>query len=111
MQHDISYYTAGTEVVYKSEFESTKDTPYLALTGELWGVYCEEFEENWPCYNSAALYSTLRWIASLVYMAYAAVAARYCTQSSDDLTPNGLWNIFLDLNVTPHNYICRSRGH
>ena len=24
----------------KSQFELTKDTPYLALTGELWGVCC-----------------------------------------------------------------------
>ena len=27
-------YTAG-----KWDFEPTKDTPYLALTGELWGVF------------------------------------------------------------------------
>ena len=25
-----------------------KDTPYLTLTGELWGVFCEELGENWP---------------------------------------------------------------
>ena len=24
----------------------SQDTAYLALTGELWGVYCEEFGEN-----------------------------------------------------------------
>ena len=33
---------------YKSEFESTKDIPY---TGELWSVFSEYFEENWPRYN------------------------------------------------------------
>ena len=33
-----------------------KDTPYLALTGELWGVFCEDFGENWPRYNGTALY-------------------------------------------------------
>ena len=44
------------EVEYKSEFVSAKDTPYLALTGELWGVFCEDFGENWPCYNGTALY-------------------------------------------------------
>ena len=27
------------------------DTPYLALTDELWGVYWENFGENWPRYN------------------------------------------------------------
>ena len=25
---------------YKSQFKLTKYTPYLALTGELWDVYC-----------------------------------------------------------------------
>ena len=29
-----------------SEFRITTDTPYLALTGELWGVYCEDFGQN-----------------------------------------------------------------
>ena len=29
----------------RSLFELTKDTPYLALTGELWGVFSEYFEE------------------------------------------------------------------
>ena len=28
----------------------------LKLTGELWGVYHEDFEENWPSYNGTALY-------------------------------------------------------
>ena len=35
-------------------FQNHNNTPYLALTGELRGVYCEDFAENWPCYNSAA---------------------------------------------------------
>ena len=43
IQHDIAYITAEAEAIYKSEFEYIKDTPYLVLTGELWGVFCEEF--------------------------------------------------------------------
>ena len=35
-----------TEAEYQSGFKLTKDTPYLALTGELWGVYCEDLGEN-----------------------------------------------------------------
>ena len=31
---------------YQSEAEHTKDTPYLALMGELWGVFRENFGEN-----------------------------------------------------------------
>ena len=34
-----------------------KSTPYLALTGELWGVFCENFGENWSRYNVTALYN------------------------------------------------------
>ena len=30
----------------KSDLEFTKHTPYLALTGELWGVYSKDLGEN-----------------------------------------------------------------
>ena len=40
-----------TATEYKSDFK-------FALTGELWGVYYENFEENWPRYNGTALYLT-----------------------------------------------------
>ena len=40
----------------ESDIRITTDTTYFALTVELWGVYCEDFGENWPCYNSTALY-------------------------------------------------------
>ena len=43
------------EVKYASEVIFTKDTPYLALTGELWGVFCEDLGENWPRYKGTAL--------------------------------------------------------
>ena len=42
--------TAVTEAEHKLEFRLTKDTPYLTLLGELWGVFCEDFGENWPRY-------------------------------------------------------------
>ena len=45
-----------TEAEYKSEFESTKDTPYLALTSDLWGVFNEDFEEIRTRYNGTALF-------------------------------------------------------
>ena len=47
---------AGTEAEYQSDAGSTKYTPYLALMGELWGVFCEYLWENWPRYNGTALY-------------------------------------------------------
>ena len=47
---------AGIQAEYQSDVGSTKDTTYLALTGELWDVFCEYFWENWPRYNSTTLY-------------------------------------------------------
>ena len=38
------------------KFETTKDTPYLALTGELWGVFRDDFGENRLRYNGTTLY-------------------------------------------------------
>ena len=43
---------------HKSDNELTKDAPYLTLTGELWGVCCRDLGENWPHYNSTALYNS-----------------------------------------------------
>ena len=40
----------------KSDFKLKKDTTYLALAGELWGVYYEDLGENGPRYNGTALY-------------------------------------------------------
>ena len=37
-------------------FELIKDTPYLALSGELWGVFYEYFNRNWSCYKGFLLY-------------------------------------------------------
>ena len=39
-----------TAMGHKSDFELTKDIPYLALMGELWGVYNEDLCETWLCY-------------------------------------------------------------
>ena len=44
----------------ESDFKITPDTPYLALTRELWGIYCEDFEEKWLRYNGTALYMYIR---------------------------------------------------
>ena len=57
---------AGTQAEYQSNAESTKDTPYFALKGELWGVFCEYFWESWWRYNRTALHywTQLYWRAS-----------------------------------------------
>ena len=38
-------------------FELIKDTPYLALSGELWSVFNEYLNRNWPCYKGFLLYA------------------------------------------------------
>ena len=60
-------------------FELTKDTPYLALSGELWSVFYEYFNRNWPCYKGFLLYienneyslilwTDVAWYLSYIYM-------------------------------------------
>ena len=64
-------------------FELTKDTPYLALSGELWSVFYEYFNRNWPCYKGFLLYQTseqlsrqpdvkvvLDWISSGIWLSF-----------------------------------------
>ena len=44
LRYDILYRSIVTDW-YKQEFAFTNDTPYLALTGELWSVCSENFEK------------------------------------------------------------------
>ena len=46
----------GTDAEYQSDVGSTKDNLYLALMGELWGVFCEYLWENGLRYNGTELY-------------------------------------------------------
>ena len=55
-QCNIVYSTLVTMAEDESECVFTICTPYLAFMGELSGVYCDEFGENWPRYNGTALY-------------------------------------------------------
>ena len=48
--------TAITVAESESDIRITRDTPYLALTDELWGVCCEDLGENRPRYNGTAWY-------------------------------------------------------
>ena len=47
----------------ESDIGITTNTPYLAFTGELWGVYCEHFGFNLPRNNGTAL--QLEWLDKL----------------------------------------------
>ena len=53
-----------TEVKYASHRH-----PYLVLTGELCGFFCEDFGASWPRYNSTALYQyRVLWCYSMLIM-------------------------------------------
>ena len=56
IQHDSAHNPTITVAKLGSNFALTNDTSYLALTGELWGVFREWFKEKWPRYIESALY-------------------------------------------------------
>ena len=59
VQYNTTFNTAlhrlGQDI---NQCEITNYTPYLALTGELWGVFCED--RNWLRYNDTALYMEVK---------------------------------------------------
>ena len=52
----MEYVTAVTDAEYKLEFEPTKYTPCLTLTGYGMYLFCKDFEGNWPHYNGTVPY-------------------------------------------------------
>ena len=50
-----------TPTVHTSDFILTTNTPFLTLTGELWGAYYENFEENGPCNNGTTLEAAVNY--------------------------------------------------
>ena len=63
--NDIEHIIAVTGADNERKFEPTKDIPYLALMGELWGVCCENLCENSPRFHGTALYIKTKTAASL----------------------------------------------
>ena len=57
-------------------FELTKDTPYLALSGELWSVFYEYFNKNWSCYKGFLLYiHTASWCCWLIVLTVSGITS------------------------------------
>ena len=58
-----------TAAEQKSDIKLTTDTPYLALTGELRGVCCEDLGKNWASFNGTTLYwgECLNLVCQLLY--------------------------------------------
>ena len=49
-------------------FELIKDTPYLALSGELWSVFYEYVNRNWSCYRGFLLYMVFIYITTIEWV-------------------------------------------
>ena len=64
-------------------FELTKDTPYLALSGELWSVFYEYFNRNWSFYKGFLLYNS-------------GTSADWLVQIDEDETVYRSWGIALE---------------
>ena len=56
IQHDCVHSPTIIMTKLRSNFALTNSTPYLTLTGKLWGVFRELFEEKWPRYIEIAQY-------------------------------------------------------
>ena len=72
-----------------------------ALTGELWGVYCEDFRENWPRYNGTVLkfsITILHIIVSVfVHVALLMTYRHWCNQTRHRRAPSAIIDV---LNLT-----------
>ena len=47
----------------------TTDTPYLVLTGELWGIYCEDLRENLQPFNCIYTQYIHTWTMNSIWRA------------------------------------------
>ena len=67
-------------------FELTKDTPYLALSGELWSVFYEYFNRNWSCYKGFLLYQLMLTIM-FCYLPHLEEINKYIAQHKPVVPP------------------------
>ena len=52
------------------EYELKMDTPYLNLTGDIWGVLCEYFGANLSHYNGSWLYLPFYYVSESALSIY-----------------------------------------
>ena len=78
--------------------ESETDIRMIYLTGELLGVYDEDFGENWLCYNGTALYFDFPFIGLRLNWISGAMSHLHW--------PSGLsWTVWLPLVCVTQWYI------
>ena len=95
-------------------FELTKDTPYLALSGELWSVFYEYFNKNWPCYKGFLLYIPSHlgwrlWDSGLCLSHWVTIVALWFHMASNNLvnigSGNGLVQLVQVMACQPSSYL------
>ena len=85
-------------------FELTKDTPYLALSGELWSVFYEYFNRNWSCYKGFLLYVHDHHLkCGIIHMAWHDGAFLIELSWTPGLTLWGLYNMAAILHMVFSN--------
>ena len=75
--YQLTYRNTVTAAEHKTDIRLTKDTPYHALTGELWCVCCGDCGENWPRYNGTALYEQVHSTGMWGHVAASRMASWY----------------------------------
>ena len=91
-------------------FQLTKDSPYLALSGELWSVFYEFFNRNWSCYKGFLLYNAGWCLVPLgvakpsASMALIFHALQFTWNAQDLLPPN-------DTSIDTYNQQPRTVSH
>ena len=92
------------------DFRITRDTPYLALTGEIWGVYCEDIGENWPRYNGIAPYMELARESELCDVCFKDGSGLYLYERRTACSILYDWSCYHDTLLIFHNNMRRNQN-
>ena len=63
----LIYRMTMTSELYRSSYDLTENTLYLALLDELWNVFCEYFREKWSYQQGVWLYLTVMEKLRFIY--------------------------------------------
>ena len=111
-EHGINYMILHTTLQWQrqnlnQELAFLKDSLYLTLMGELWGVYCDDFGENWLRYNGTALYFNWCYLMGFSWPCSAVVLMRCTPKGDKNITVIDAWSIWWLLMI----WQCKELGH
>ena len=88
----ITHMITEIETEYQLDAGFTKDTPYLTLAGELWGVFCEYLWENWMRFNGTV------WPKSPMYQRFTKITIIIVCMWNNLSTKQGIIDQLLVMN-------------